>query len=326
MAIQTVTSANLAEYVASRPEASKLTSPQAIADAVTPKGDAPTPGNPVITAGEEKLEGTPDPGAQPDPKDKPKKKSSVQERIDELVKERHELDEAFQSEYEQRLRLEGELNAFKSREQKPPEKPKDEIGPEPQPESYTDQKLFLKEWGEWQRKTARAEFAAEQAKQRAEEQQRANEAAMAVKVAKAKEDFPDFEQVALEASKRTPVVPQYIKNSFEASEWGAHIAYVLMKDPAEQRRIFSLPPEAAVMELGVIAKGFADKAKPQTSTSNVTPVVTTPEPKQAPPPIARLGESAGIAPVDLSQPLEFKDYKPIRMAQLRAQRAAGRRR
>jgi hypothetical protein len=323
MAIQTVTNANLAEYVASRPQPSQLTSPQAVTDAVnTPKEDAPTPGNPVIKAGEEKLEGTPDPGPQLDPKDKPKKKSSIQDRIDELVKEKHELDEAFQSEYEQRLLLQGEVNALKSQAPKVEEPKKDEIGAEPDPATYTDQKVFLKEWGEWQRKTARAEFAAEQAKARAAEEAARREAAMQAKVAQARKDYPDFVQVAQAADRRTREVPGHIQAAFHDSDWGAHLAYHLMKDEAEEKRIFSLSPAKALLELGKIEDTFAKRAKAE-GQPEPAPVAVTPEPKPVPSPIARLGESAGIAPTDLSKPMEYKDYRRARLEQIRT---SGRRR
>jgi hypothetical protein len=311
-----VTNANLAEYVASRPQPSQLSSPQAVIDAVTPKEDAPTPGNPVIRAGEETIGGTPDPGPQLDPKDKPKKKSSVQDRIDELVKEKHELDEAFQSEYEQRLRLEGEVNALKSQAPKQDEPKKDEIGAEPDPATYTDQKVFLKEWGEWQRKTARAEFAAEQAKARAAEEATRRDAAMQAKVAQARKDYPDFVQVAQAADRRTREVPGHIQAAFHDSDWGAHLAYHLMKDEAEEKRIFSLSPAKALLELGKIEDTFAKRAKPEGIPPELPPA--TPEPKQVPSPIARLGESAGIAPTDLTKQMPFKDYRRARLEQIRA--------
>src|SRR3954468_13390497 len=107
MAIKTVTNENLADFVSSRPKAADISTPEGITAEVT-KGDGPTPGNPVITTGVETKDAPPDPQADNKPK---RKDNPVQARIDELTREKKELDEAFQDEYETRLRLEGELNA-----------------------------------------------------------------------------------------------------------------------------------------------------------------------------------------------------------------------
>ena len=317
MAIKSVTTENIAEYVAGRPQASEITSAATLDKAAA---DAPTLGKPVIKEVEEKLPGTPDPGEQPDP-NRPKDKKSVQSRIDELVKERHELDEAFQSEYEQRLRLEGEISAIRSQLQPKEDKepPKPELGPEPDPAAYTDQKKFLAEWGEWQRKKARAEFQAEEAQRRAQEEAQKRELAMQVKVEKAKEEFPDYLQVLKAAEKRTPIVPLHIKAAFEDSDWGAHLAYYLMKDAMEEKRIFALPPAKALLELGKIEEAFEKKAKPTPPPVNPG----TPETNSTPAPIAKLGEAPGMIPADLSQPMSFKDYRKNRLEQIRA---AGRKR
>ena len=66
----------------------------------------------------------PDPGKQPSDEEKAKKpKRDPQERFDELTRLRKEAEEAWESEYELRLKLEGEVAALKSKpEQK--EEPK----------------------------------------------------------------------------------------------------------------------------------------------------------------------------------------------------------
>src|SRR5271169_5831818 len=111
MAIRSVTTENIAEFVGSRPQSAQMTSAEAVEKA---NQDAPTLGKPVIKTGVETLGETPEPQEK---SDKPKK--GVQSRIDELVREKHEIDEAFQTEYEQRLRLEGEIKALKSLNVKP---------------------------------------------------------------------------------------------------------------------------------------------------------------------------------------------------------------
>jgi len=315
MAIETVTSENLAEYVKSRPD------PQAIA-AAAETAKAEEAKSVVKGTGEETISTAPDPGKQPTDEEKKarKPKNDVQARIDELVRERHELDEAFQSEYEQRLRLEGELNSLKSREQSRAEPAKADL--QPDPEKYTDQKLFLKEYGEWVARQARAEFAKEQDKARAEEQMRAAEAAMVKKIANAKADLSDFEDVIDRADKRTRGdIPNHIKAAIYESDVGAHIAYHLAKNPDEEKRIFALPAAKALLELGKIESTYVSKGTPAAAAA-LTPKTPTPETK-TPEPVARLKEGAGVIQTDLAQPMDFKSYRSARIEQIRA---SGRRR
>lgn len=329
MAIKTVTQANLAEFVASRPQPPSLSSAEAVTQAV--QADGPTPGNPVIKPGVEETVSTAPQPVQPTADEleaRRKPKNGVQERIDELVRERHELDEAFQAEYEQRLRLEGELQALKSQPTaKAAEPPKDELGPEPKPADFTDQAEFLNKWGEWQRKKARAEFAQEQAAKDAQERARQAEAAMQSKVAQATADFPDFDEVLKSASRRTTELPAHIKAAFFESDVGAHLAYHLAKDPKEEKRIFGLPVAKALLELGKIEKQYQKAEKATESATPTTPRIEphagVQPPTTTPAPVPRLKESPGVIQTDLSKPMNFSDYKAARLEQIRAK---GRRR
>jgi hypothetical protein len=314
MAIKTVTTENLAEYAATRTPPAEVTSAKAVETAVT---EGPTPGNPVIKAGEEKTADAP-PEPQVDPKPR---KGDLQARLEGLLSEKKELDEAFQSEYEMRLRLEGELNALKS--QSKPEEPKAKVEEkedlEPDPEKYTDNKLFLKEWGAWNRRKALAEFAVEQAKiQQEEAMRRANEA-LATRIAQAKKDIPDFQEVIEAADRVKTVVPDHVKAAIVESELGPQLAYHLAKHPEEQKRIFALPIAKALLELGKIELKYAPKqaaADPAPVDGGAPPIETS----KAPAPIAKLKDSPTTVPGDLSGPMPFKDYRQKRVEQIRANR------
>lgn len=315
MAIKTVTNENLAEFVASRPQPANITSPQAVIEAV--QGDGPTPGNPVIKTGEEKLEGTPDPGQQPD---KARKTNPIQPRIDELTREKKELDEAFQSEYEERLRLEGEVKALRLQLKPADEKveaPKELKAPDPS--KYTDQAAYDVDLKAYQDQLidARVEVKLRE-KEAASAAQRADEA-MAARVAAAKEAIPDFQQVIEASARAQTVVPVHIKAALIESELGPQLAYHLAKHPEEQKRIFALPVAKALLELGKIELKYTPKAEekqPETPTQ-------TPETSRAPAPIAKLKDSGAPVTNDLSKPMPFTDYKRQRIEQIRA---SGRRR
>ena len=222
-----------------------------------------------------------------------------------------------EEEYEQRLRLEGELNALKSREQPKPEEKQPDLPELPDPAKYTDQKEFLEAYAAAVEKRTEVKVTAAQAKAKAEADAREAQTQMEAKVAKATADHPDFVEVMERADKRTrAAIPSHIKAAFYESDWGAHLAYHLAADPAEERRIFGLPVARALLELGKIEDMFVRKTKPADTTALAPP----PETKQIPAPIARLGESAGVITVDLSQPMPFKDYLKYRTEENRAKR------
>ena len=101
MAIKTVNSDNLAEYVASRtPNPAGLqTSAQLVTEVASKQ-----PETPVVATGEETVSTAPDLGAQEATAKKGPK--PVQPRIDELTREKKKLEEFAQAEYESRQQAE----------------------------------------------------------------------------------------------------------------------------------------------------------------------------------------------------------------------------
>jgi hypothetical protein len=109
MAIKTVNSANLAEYVAERnlQKAPDLQTAEQMTEAVNKMADAKSP---IVEAKETKpnVSGAPEPSNE----EPTAKKNPVQPRIDELTRQKRELEEFAESEYDMRLRAErriGEL-------------------------------------------------------------------------------------------------------------------------------------------------------------------------------------------------------------------------
>jgi len=312
MAIQTVTSENLSEFAAGRKQP-----PSASEKPVEGKSDGPTPGNPVIKTGEETLGAAPDPGNQGSSEKKPK---PVQPRIDELIREKKELDEAFQDEYEHRLRLEGELNALRSKpEEKTPEAPKELKAPDPK--DYTDQAKYDADVKAYQDALIDARVEKKLAEERLQRDLEAQNAAMANRIAEAKKAIPDFQEVIEAADRQKPIVPNHIKAAIIESDLGPHIAYHLAKHPDEQKRIFALPAAKALLELGKIELQYAPKADTETVKADDP---KPPETTRAPAPIAKLKDSPGsVATPDLSKPMQFSDYRKARLEQIRS---SGRRR
>jgi hypothetical protein len=306
MTIKTVTEENLAEYVKSRPN------PEQIAAAAAAHAE---PAAEVVKGTvTETVSTAPDPGKQPTEEERKTKKpkNDVQSRIDELVRERHELDEAFQSEYEQRLRLEGELNSLKSREQKPEPVVEDT---RPDKTKYTDADKYEDDLLAWNRRESRREYIAEEARKDAERRAREADAAMVKKIAAAKADLEDFDVVIDRADKRSRGdIPNHIKAAFYESDVGAHLAYHLAKNADEEKRIFAMTPAAALLELGKLESTYRKKPAEKSAETAPPPVTKTPEP------VARLKEGAGIVQSDLTQPMDFNTYRRARVEQIRASR------
>lgn len=327
MAIQTVTNANLADYVAERTsKGSKIATGEqevAAADAAAPNTDGtPTPGHPVIKPGvAETLNSGPDPGnAQPTAKEKTAK-NGVQDRIDELTRLRKEAEEFAEDEYTQRLRaehrigeLEAEVNALKP---KAAVEPRAEELKRPSPKDFTDQDAYDRAMDAYdaERDTRIRQQAVEQG--RADARMAAQNELMSKRIDQAKKDLPDYQEVIEAASKRTTVIPPHIQAAFVESEVGPYLAYELAKDAQLEKRIFSLTPAKALLELGKLEQTLA-KAPVTNGTTAAT--LPTPETTRAPAPVTPVKGGDGEIRTDLSKPMAFAEYKAARLEKMRKQR------
>lgn len=285
MAVKSVTSQTLADMVAQKQE------PKAAVPEVKPEGiEAKAP-------------------EVPEKPEKEAPKSSVQARIDELTREKKELDEFAQSEYEARLQAQRRISELEARTPPTPEAPK--AKPRPDRTKYEDATKYEDDLLAWSQEEALRRFREEQAKADTERQQREINAALMSHKEAAKAQFADFDEV-IESADRTQVIPEAIKPMLSAiaveSEYGVKVLYHLAKNPDEAKRIFQMKPAAALMALGRIEQQFISPAKPDTTTQ--------PPVSKAPPPIASLNAGgSGTVLKDLSEPMAYKDYKRQRMAQ-----------
>jgi hypothetical protein len=325
MAIKTVTSANVAEYVAERTaKGSVIASGEqqvAAADAAGPSTDGtPTPGNPVIKPGvTETVNTAPDPG-NPTPSARSAEKTPVQSRIDELTRLRKEAEEFAEDEYVQRLRAESRIAELETQIKNlapKPEAPKPVELKRPSPKDFTDQDAYdqAMEAYDVERDKRTREAAIAEGRQQA--QQQAQNAVMAQRVEAAKKDIPDFVEVIEAAGKRTTVVPEHIKTAFFELDYGPQVAYELAKDPALEKRIFALSPAKALSELGKLELKYANKP----TVVPTTPAAPTPETTRAPAPLQSVRSTGeGEVRADLTKPMPFSEYKAARMEKLRSER------
>jgi hypothetical protein len=316
MAITTVTNANLAEYVASRPI------PSQVANAVNAEAKSEKTG--VVAAVEEKLPNVaPDPGEQKPTAAEAKKegkKNPIQPRIDELTREKRELEEAFQSEYESKVlaqrridELEAQVKALAPR----PETPKQELKA-PDPKDFTDQAKYDEALKAYQDQIIDARVENKLRAERAREEQEKADALLRERVQQAQKDIPDFADVIKAADRDAVEIPPWAKAAISRWKLGPQVAYHLAKNPDEAREVFSLSPAEGFEALGDIRRKYlkTDEAK----TEEAKPSPTTPETTRAPAPLPSLKTSEGTVPQDLSQPMNFKDYKSRRIEEIRRKR------
>lgn len=321
MAIKVVNSDNLAEHVASKTNGSDLSSAaniEAAAIRAMPaeviKADGETP---VVATGAESVSAAPDPGEQTPTAAKERSGNSVQKRIDELTRQRKEIEEFAETEYEARLQaqrrideLEKQLKASAPAE----ETPKETELIEPDPGKYTDQALFNKDLRDYWRKVA-----AEEARKQIEARdlavaQEAHRVVLEERANQARVEISDFDTV-MEQGKRSGVLyPAHMIAAFEESEVGAKLLYHLIKDDELRKRISAMSPAKALLALGKIEQEYTPKAKgkePDSVTTN-QPVIS-----RAPAPITPLKGEGGSVPSDLSQPMPFHEYKRLKLQERR---------
>jgi hypothetical protein len=315
MAIKTVNSDNLMEYVTSRtPNPSGLQTSEQMALEITSKAAREEPKEEAVKAtGEETVSTAPDPGSQePSAKKGPK---PVQPRIDELTREKKELEEFAQSEYESRQQAERRIAELEEQVKaaRPTEVPAEPELIEPDPAKYTDQALFNKDWKEYQRKAIRQEVTQSLMQERAAEQARRQDELLTERVELARKSIEDFDAVIKSRNKDKRVVPAHIVAAIRESALGPQLAYHLAKNQEEEARIYRLTPAAALLALGKIEMEYEPKA-------------TEPEPPKIPPqtrapaPITPLKAESAAVPEELTGPMDFKTYKQRRLQQIRSNR------
>jgi hypothetical protein len=138
--------------------------------------------------------------------------------------------------------------------------------------------------------------------------------AFQARLEKAREKYPDFKQVV--GADETPV-PPYVQNFMVKSQFGGDLGYWFAKNPTETARIFALPPDEAIAEIGEIQAQWKKKDTKE-EASNVVPII----PKAgAPAPIKPLQPTgAGSVNVDPSK-MDFQQLRAFRREQERAKRS-----
>lgn len=314
MAIKTVNSQNLAEYVAERQiNPGAITSQETMVTEVQKTlPQASGKDDPVVNAVEETVSTAPDPGSQkPSAADKERTSEPVQKRINELTRARKEAEEFAETEYEAKLQAQRRVTELEEQVKAlTPKVPQEPELKEPDPTKYTDQEVFNKDWKDYQRKTIEKQVRETIEAERAAERQAKEDELLVARVNAARDRIPDFDEVITSRDKSRTMVPSHIIAAIRESEVGAEIAYHLAKNPDEEKRIYGLSPAKALLALGKIELEYTPKEEVPAATK--TPVTT-----RAPAPISTLKGDGGAIPQELNRPMSFQEYKVARLQELR---------
>lgn len=179
----------------------------------------------------------------------------VQKRIDELVRQREE----------ERREKERLLAIIEQSLPKQPQTPAPADG-KPVPDQFEDYESYLEALVDW--KSDQKISQREQVRERqTSEQQKVS--AFQEQVARAREQYADFEAVAFNPS--LPI-SEHMQAVILDSDQGAALAYHLGKHPGEAARIAQLPPMAAARELGRIEATLQAPAAPRRASSAPEPI------------------------------------------------------
>jgi hypothetical protein len=235
----------------------------AVSEQVADQADAPAQeGDPGEDAAAEATEGQ---------AEKPRPRKSVQERIDDVTKQRYD------AERERDYWREQALRTTPTAKEQPAQAASEDDEPDPNLYEYGESDLrYIRDLA---RHDARQEFRKEAEKERRTRETQDTERTFAERQRAAQAKYDDYSDVVLEGGRRGAwVCTAEMADAIKTSEAGPDVAYHLAKNPDEARRIAALTPTAQIRELGrleerLTAAPKAAPAKTATDAPRPTPVL-----------------------------------------------------
>lgn len=199
-------------------------------------------------------------------------KPGVQQRIDELTRQRHEA----------------EREAAYWRQRAEPPAPAPAVATKPTPDKFNDYADYVEALTEWKAEQKVTEALSKRDQQQAEQAQQTAQQAKAQTFAERQQAtraaITDYDEV-MSAAADVRIAP-HVHEVLLESEQGPAIAYHLAKNPDEAERLSAMSPLAAARELGRLEASLAKSAPPQGAAPAPKPV------SKAPAPIKPLGAGA----------------------------------
>jgi hypothetical protein len=220
-------------------------------------------------------------GAEKDakPTEERKQNPKLEKRFSEITKQREQARQEAAQEREARQKLEAEIAAIRQQQQPQQAKNADE---KPQPSQFTDAFEYAEALADWSAEQALVRRDKEDLQRRADEAQQKVISSWANKVAAAKAEIPDFDDMVASSG---VAVSDPIRDAILESDVGPQILYHLAKEDDLAKKIASMSPYAALREIGKLEAKF--EKQPETKQSN--PVGKS----KAPPPISPIRNAGG---------------------------------
>lgn len=225
------------------------------------------------------------------PTEERKQNPKLEKRFSEITKQREQARQEAAQEREARQKLETEIAAIRQQQQPQQVKSADE---KPQPSQFVDAFEYAEALADWSAEQALVRRDREDLQRRADEAQQKVISSWAQKVATAKAEIPDFDDMVASSG---VAVSDPIRDAILESDVGPQILYHLAKEDDLARKIASMSPNAALREIGKLEAKF--EKQPETRPSN--PVGKS----KAPPPISPIRNAGSANNVEIGSDGQF---------------------
>ena len=225
------------------------------------------------------------------PTEERKQNPKLEKRFSEITKQREQARQEAAQEREARQKLEAEIAAIRQQQQPQQAKNADE---KPQPSQFTDAFEYAEALADWSAEQALVRRDKEDLQRRADEAQQKVISSWANKVAAAKAEIPDFDDMVASSG---VAVSDPIRDAILESDVGPQILYHLAKEDDLAKKIASMSPYAALREIGKLEAKF--EKQPETKASN--PVGKS----KAPPPISPIRNAGNANNVEIGSDGQF---------------------
>jgi hypothetical protein len=217
------------------------------------------------------------------PTEERKQNPKLEKRFSDITKQREDARKEAQKEREARESLEKEVIALRQQTQPQQARTPDA---KPQPSQFSDAFEYAEALSEWSTEHALAKRDQEERDRRADQERQKVISSWTQKVATAKAEMPDFDDMVASSD---VVVPDHIRDAILESDAGPRILYEFAENAELAKKITAMSPNAALREIGKLEARFERK----TENASSNPVGKS----KAPPPINPIrasGNSMGV--------------------------------
>lgn len=308
LAANVVTSENLAEFTAQK---LGLAEPKQAEPAAS---EGETQDEPDTAAGQSGQDGEGDDATATDEQGKERRPNpKIERRFSEITKQREAAKAEAQQEREARLALEARLKELETKANpQQAQAPANDLGPEPQPDQFSDMFEYAKALAEYTADKKLMERDQQEVQRKAAAEQELKFKAWSERIDKAKAELPDFDDMvqSSEVSVSDPV-----RDAIMESDVGPKILYHLAENPEFATKLNGMSVISALREIGKLE---ARLEKPATGMERAPTSTTVVGKSRAPAPITpiRGGASSKDTGVDSNGEFHgsFQAWKAARLA------------